>query len=179
LSADAVDVGSAVSKVDFLVDNAVVGSSTGPSYVYDWNSASVANGSHAIAAVATDVAGHTTSSAAVNVTVQNATPSVTMSVDNLVAWGKKGPRSWTTWAEVWVVDQTGAPVNGAVVRLDVTGGATATRSCTTNTSGYCSTSRNKVSVPNTQSSVVWETTNVTKDGASWDGVRWSAPLTKA
>lgn len=75
LSATAVDNigGSGVAKVDFYVDNQKVGTVSSSPYQLQWNSVSVANGSHALYAVATDNAGNAGSSSVVNVTVFNDT----------------------------------------------------------------------------------------------------------
>ena len=72
----------------------------------------------------------------------------------------------------------GTRVAGATVTFAVTGGATATRSCTTSASGSCSTSGNKVTVPNSKSSVTYTTTNVAKTGATWDGGGWAVTIRK-
>jgi hypothetical protein len=76
LSANASD-DSAVVGVQFKIDGNNVGSedSTSP-YSITWNSATVANGSHAVTALARDAAGNTTTSSSVNVTVSN-TPDTT------------------------------------------------------------------------------------------------------
>lgn len=71
ISATAADP-SGIAKVDFLVNNQVVGSdSTGPDYSFQWNSATVANGNQSITVQATDKAGNTTTSTVVNVTTAN------------------------------------------------------------------------------------------------------------
>ncbi len=62
-----------VTRVDFLVDGAVVGNDTTSPYSLTWNSASVSNGAHAITSKAYDAAGNAGTSAAVNVTVSNTT----------------------------------------------------------------------------------------------------------
>jgi hypothetical protein len=80
LSANASDAGSGVAGVQFKVDGANVGSedTTSP-YSVTWNSTSVSDGSHSVTAVARDVAGNTTTSSPVSVTVNNASPgSITM-----------------------------------------------------------------------------------------------------
>src|SRR5262249_53619363 len=59
-----------VGKVAFQVDGVTNATVTSSPYVYSWSPASVANGSHTLAAVTTDVAGNTTTSS-VNVTVSN------------------------------------------------------------------------------------------------------------
>ncbi len=65
---------SRVTQVEFMVDGAPVGSDATAPYEMDWNSASVANGAHAITAEATDNAGNTTTSGPVSITVDNTAP---------------------------------------------------------------------------------------------------------
>jgi RHS repeat-associated protein len=61
-----------VDKVEFYIDGALIGTSTGPSpFGITWNSASVANGAHNITAKAYDDAGNTTTSLAVAFSVEN------------------------------------------------------------------------------------------------------------
>ena len=71
MTATASDV-SGIASVSFLVDGAVVNTDTASPYSYSWNSAGVANGAHTVAARATDKANNTTTTTAVNVTVNNA-----------------------------------------------------------------------------------------------------------
>jgi hypothetical protein len=61
-----------ISSVQFLLDGAPLGApdTTAP-YSVSWNSTTAGNGDHTLAAIATDTAGHTTTSTAVNVTVDN------------------------------------------------------------------------------------------------------------
>jgi hypothetical protein len=62
----------AVAGVTFLVNGVVVGTEdTSAPYSFDWNSASVANGTYGITARARDGAGNTTTSVAVSITVNN------------------------------------------------------------------------------------------------------------
>jgi chitodextrinase len=62
----------AVKQVQFQVDGANVGSPvTGAPYTYNWDSTTVADGSHTITAIATNNAGETTTSTSVAVTVAN------------------------------------------------------------------------------------------------------------
>ncbi|HVM17141.1 MAG TPA: Ig-like domain-containing protein [Gaiellaceae bacterium] len=71
LSADASDnVG--VSRVEFLVNGAVVGTATSAPYSVSWDSRTVANGQATIRARATDTAGNTALSDPRSVSVQNA-----------------------------------------------------------------------------------------------------------
>jgi len=64
-----------VVGVQFSIDGANLGAEdTSAPYSIPWNTASVSNGSHTLAAVARDAAGNRTSSAPVTVTVANAPP---------------------------------------------------------------------------------------------------------
>jgi hypothetical protein len=175
LTATAADAGSSVAKVEFLVDGNVVGTSTASPWGVMWNSTTVANGSHSVTARATDGAGNATASAAVAVSVNNA--GTVMQISSLVEYGSLGFSTWKAWATVTVVDQHGNPVSGATVTFSFTGGATATKTCKTGSNGSCSTSGNKVTVPLSNPTENVVTTNVTKSGATWNGVKYSASLT--
>ena len=75
LSASASD-DTGVVGVQFRVDGVAVGAEdTSPPYSVTWSSSSVANGSHAVTAVARDAAGRSTTSPLVTVTVANTGPS--------------------------------------------------------------------------------------------------------
>ncbi|MBE0540484.1 MAG: hypothetical protein IH623_03775 [Verrucomicrobia bacterium] len=63
--------GSGVASVTFLVNGVAVGTDTSSPYSLTWDSQTLANGSHSIAARAQDVAGNQTTSVARTVTVQN------------------------------------------------------------------------------------------------------------
>lgn len=58
-----------VSKVDFFIDNTLVGTDTASPYAYSWNSAASTNGTHVLKARASDAAGNTATSASISVTV--------------------------------------------------------------------------------------------------------------
>ncbi|WP_223634273.1 M20/M25/M40 family metallo-hydrolase [Corallococcus sp. EGB] len=66
-----------VSKVEFLVDGAVKGTSVSSPYSYAWDSRTVANGSHTVAAKAYDGSGNTATTTARTVTVSNVSTSGT------------------------------------------------------------------------------------------------------
>lgn len=73
ISTDASDnVG--VAQVEFLAGTAVLGTDTAAPFAFDWNSASVENGSVNLTARARDAFGNVTTSAAVAVTVNNTAP---------------------------------------------------------------------------------------------------------
>jgi fibronectin type 3 domain-containing protein len=62
-----------VASVQFELDGKALGSpSTAAPYTYSWNTTGVGNGTHTLTAIASDVAGNTTTAAAVTVTVKNA-----------------------------------------------------------------------------------------------------------
>jgi hypothetical protein len=111
----------------------------------------------------------------------NATPtqqaSVVTQVTSLNGHGQIGISRWTSWVDVTVADQNGKAVSGVTVTFAVSGGTTATRSCTTGSTGTCSTKNSKVSVSMSQPSVTYITTNVAKTGTTWDGARWGVTLT--
>jgi bacterial leucyl aminopeptidase len=66
-----------VSKVEFLVDGALKGASVSSPYSLAWDSRTVANGSHTVAAKAYDSSGNTTTTPARTVTVSNVSTSGT------------------------------------------------------------------------------------------------------
>ncbi len=71
------DIG--VVGVQFKLDGANLGAEdTASPYSINWDSTSAANGSHALTAVARDSAGNSTTSSAVNVTVDNSAPTVSV-----------------------------------------------------------------------------------------------------
>ena len=63
--------GGSISKVAFEVDGVEVTTLTAAPYSFSWATGSVANGSHALTAVATDATGQSGTSAAVSVVVSN------------------------------------------------------------------------------------------------------------
>ena len=61
-----------VKQVDFLLDGALVGTDpTGSPYTFSWDSSTVADGLHSVAARAIDLAGNTRTTAGVSVTTKN------------------------------------------------------------------------------------------------------------
>jgi hypothetical protein len=76
IEAEASDDGS-VARVQFLVDGIPIGTDTTSPYQVAWSSATVADGSHNVSAVATDDAGRTATHS-VSVNVLNAAPTLTV-----------------------------------------------------------------------------------------------------
>ncbi|WP_375767879.1 PHB depolymerase family esterase [Archangium gephyra] len=58
-----------VAKVEFSIDNTLVGTDTASPFAYSWNTAAATNGTHTLVARAYDAAGNTTTSSTVSVTV--------------------------------------------------------------------------------------------------------------
>jgi peptidoglycan/xylan/chitin deacetylase (PgdA/CDA1 family) len=75
ITATATDVGtgtgapSGIAKVEFFLDGKSLGSDPSAPYQNNWNTNKVAKGQHTLTAVATDVAGNTTTSAPITITI--------------------------------------------------------------------------------------------------------------
>ena len=70
---------STVDSMEFLDGDTVIGTATAMPFTFDWNTQTVASGSHALSARATDTTGNTATSTPVNVTVNNRGPLVVIS----------------------------------------------------------------------------------------------------
>lgn len=113
VTATATDSGG-VAGVQFLVDGNNIGSEdTSSPYSVTWNSTTATNGSHTLTAVARDVAGNTTTSNSVNVTVSNDTTPPTVSV---TAPANSATVSGTTTVTASASDNVG--VVGVQFRVD-------------------------------------------------------------
>jgi beta-glucanase (GH16 family) len=74
LAADATDA-AGVTKVEFYVNNSLIGADTSSPYSLAWDTSSTTNGSYALTAKAYNASGGVGTSGAVNVTINNAPPS--------------------------------------------------------------------------------------------------------
>ena len=102
------DVG--VAGVQFFVDGATIGAEdTSSPYEVNWNTASVANGSHNLTARARDAAGNTTTSAIVPVTVNN-----TATLPNQILSYAVDEASGTTAADASGNGHTATLTNGPI-----------------------------------------------------------------
>jgi Big-like domain-containing protein/fibronectin type III domain protein len=77
IAASASENGGTIASVQFQLDGKNLGSpvttpTSGSTYSYSWNTATVSNGTHTLTAVATDSTGSSTTSSSVSVTVSNA-----------------------------------------------------------------------------------------------------------
>jgi hypothetical protein len=69
-----------VQKVEYYRDSSVLlGTANASPYDISWNSTSTTNGAHTLIAVATDLAGNTTTSTVINASIDNAAPQVSLS----------------------------------------------------------------------------------------------------
>ncbi len=93
------DVG--VSRVEFFVDGSLAGTDTSSPYAIGWNTTTAANGAHSLQTRAYDAAGNVGSSAAVGVTVSNATSGGELIVNggfegSVSPWTLAGSAFWST-----------------------------------------------------------------------------------
>lgn len=109
-----------VSMVELSIDSGswmdITSNYDGTHHYYDWNTTTVADGSHTLDARATDNASQTTHANQVTVTVDNI-PGGAMHVES-IDFKQKGPQ----WLDIMVTiyDDAGSPVTGANVYMDIT-----------------------------------------------------------
>ena len=138
LSATASD-NIAVDHVDFLVDGSVVGTATAAPYNFNWNSGSVADGNHTVAARASDSAGNQTTTSNITVTVTNQN---LLQNANLESGSGNTPTCWAlggygtnTFVWTWTSDaHTGAHAEN----LNITAYTNGDRKMLTAFNGTCS-----------------------------------------
>lgn len=82
-----------IDRVDFLVDGAVVGSSSTQPYTLNWNARSVPNGTHTIGARAVDTSTNTATTASIRVMVANSTTNLLQN-PSLEAGSASTPACW-------------------------------------------------------------------------------------
>ncbi|KFE72344.1 S8 family serine peptidase [Hyalangium minutum] len=85
-----------VTKVEFYSGTTLLGSDTSSPYSFDWNTATVANGTYSLTTKAFDAAGNTATSAPVSVSVNNTTGSCSTATQLLINPGFEGTSGWTT-----------------------------------------------------------------------------------
>jgi len=109
------DVG--VTQVQFFVDGVLLSTDTTAPYSTAWDTTSAADGARSLTAQAADAAGNTGSSAAVNVTVDNAPPpplELSLSVSNVPASIERGDEFTAT---ATVTNTGGATATGLTVTV--------------------------------------------------------------
>ena len=106
-----------IAGVQFFLDGANLGAEdTASPFSVSWNTTTFANGTHLLTAVARDVAGNTTASAALTVTVQNVVPDTTPPTVSLTAPASGATVSGTVTISADAADNVG--VAGVQFRLD-------------------------------------------------------------
>ncbi|WP_052263371.1 Ig-like domain-containing protein [Geobacter pickeringii] len=136
LTANATDnVG--VSKVEFYIDNTLVGSDSASPYTISYATTSLTNGAHTLIAKAYDAAGNVGTSASVSITVFNDTTPPTVSVASPVAGSTVGG---TVTATVNATDNVGVSsvsffVDGALQGTDTSAPYTFTWNTASATNG--------------------------------------------
>ena len=172
IAADASD-DNGVTQVEFFVDGASAGvdSNGGDGWSVSWDTTAYANASHSLTAVAIDTASQGTTSAAVVVTVANATSLPTMSA-SLAGSATAGKANWTATATTTITSGA-TPLAGAVVTGSWDGGSPVT--CTTGTDGKCSLSKN---AGKKTTSVTFQVTSVSRAGYTYDGANPSITIRK-
>ncbi len=88
ISANATD-SSGIQKVDFYSDDILVGTDTVGPFTSNWDISNVPDGPHSLHVVATDLSGHTTTSAVISITVDKSLPAVSLTapLSNAVVTG--------------------------------------------------------------------------------------------
>ncbi len=94
--------GSGLTKVDFLVDNSLVATSTTSPYGFSWDTSGWTVGSHKLTAIASDGANNSTTSTAITVNIQSVTnttdttpPTAPTNLSATVAGATQVNLSWT------------------------------------------------------------------------------------
>ncbi len=126
-----------IAQVEFLLDGQPLGIDTdgGDGWSCTWSSATSADGSHTISAVATDTGGQTATHT-IDVTVDNSVRNEAHCGD-LDAVTISGGSTWRARVTVTVHDDTHKPVANAVVMASWYGGQTGTVTATTDGTGTC------------------------------------------
>ncbi len=125
-----------VTQVEFFVDGASIGIDTTAPYSVSWDSTTVADGNHVVAATATDTGGQTSSDSN-SVTVDNiAEPNVHVGdLDGSSAPTGRGGK-WDATVAITAHDDGEGPVANVIVNGSWSDGAAG--SCVTDGSGQCS-----------------------------------------
>jgi subtilisin family serine protease len=102
-------------------------------------------------------------------------PTTTVTTATITGSRTVAKRNWTATGTTTVTAVGGAAESGATVTVQLSGGATGTKTCTTGTAGTCTVS---VTLKNTVASVTFTVTNVVKTGTVWNETSTSATVTK-
>jgi hypothetical protein len=111
-----------VARVDFYVDNALIGSDSTAPYAVSWDTRKVGNGSHTLTAVAQDVLGARWASSGVSVTVANDITRPTVTI--IQAAGQADPTSASPLNFTAVFSEPVSGFTGSDVTIGGTAGGT-------------------------------------------------------
>ncbi len=114
LTATAADSDGTVTQVEFLQGTTVIGTSTGPSFTYNWTN--VPAGNYALTARATDNSGATTTSTPVNVTVTAAAAPPAIAITSVTLVGSVNDPTIT----LVTVNGAAVPIIGGQFQAPVT-----------------------------------------------------------
>lgn len=173
-SVDATDTDGAITKVEFFNGATKLGEDTTAPYSFLWNS--VAVGNYALTAKATDNDSAVTTSAVVNINVQNAPLSFSENFDSLGTSGTALPSGWsmknavsgsanTSWTDSIPIPGNGttsvATMTAAASALTANNAPSANSNNGYNAQGASSTDRVIVTAPTTVAGVAiqWQVTN--------------------
>ena len=139
ISAAASDDGG-ISRVEFLVDGALLASDTTSPYSASWSTTATSNGTHSLSARAFDAAGNQATSAAVSVTVNNGTADTTPPTVSVTAPSAGATVSGNVTISAAASDNVGVSrveffVDGALLASDTTSPYSASWSTTTASNG--------------------------------------------
>ncbi|HYG77652.1 MAG TPA: Ig-like domain-containing protein, partial [Planctomycetota bacterium] len=121
LTANAADSNGTISKVEFFAGATLLGTSTTAPYSFTWNN--VAAGSYSLTAKATDNGGLSTTSTAVNITVSNVPPTVSLTAPTNGA-------TFTAGANI-TLTANAADSNGTISKVEFFAGGTLLGTSTT------------------------------------------------
>lgn len=158
-----------VSQVGLAIDSGtwidITSNFDGTYYYYDWDTTTVADGTHTLDARATDNAGQTTYATQITVSVDNI-PGEKMHIGDITMWYGRRGINYIIYTKVPILDVSDQPVADATVYLDTTlpDGSVQSFSGTTGTDGTV-TFQVRSRLTGTYTSTV---TNVVKDGWTYD-----------
>ena len=92
--------GRGVSRVEFLVDGNVIATDTTAPYSADWNTSTIADGSHSVAARVVDAGNVSATSAAATVTVLNS-PTINVAVSSTEVFPRTNSTATGTGQLTW------------------------------------------------------------------------------
>ncbi len=165
VTADASDT-QGVTQVEFFVDSVSLGVDTTAPYSVSWNTTTVADGSHAVKAVATDTIGQTGADTN-TVTVSNTQQSSVLHVGDLDgSAANSASNRWNATVTIFVHDANHQPVSGVTVTGNWSNGSSGSSSCSTDSAGKCSVSKTGLA-RRTVASVTFTISSLTKTGFTY------------